>query len=84
MTDDFDHVRSRDEIEDVRQQFAANLRLLRKTAGMSLDDVADAYGCTRSWISRLESGSREPKLTVIVRLARALNVEPGDLMRDIG
>jgi transcriptional regulator with XRE-family HTH domain len=36
-------------------------RLIRQSAGISLADVADALGVTRSAVSRWETGDREPR-----------------------
>jgi transcriptional regulator with XRE-family HTH domain len=69
--------------DEIRTRFAANLTQAREEAKLSISDVARAYGCTPSWISRLESGAREPSLTTIVRLARVVHVEPTELMRGI-
>jgi transcriptional regulator with XRE-family HTH domain len=35
-------------------------------------------------IGRMERGAREPRLTTILRLADGLNVEPGELVNDLG
>ena len=65
------------------QQFAENLRRLRTAAGLSQEALATACDLHRTEISLLERGAREPRLSTIVRLARGLGVEPGQLLGGI-
>ncbi len=64
-------------------RFASNLRRHRERAGLSQGGLALACGLHRTEISLLERGEREPRLTTIIRLARALDVEPNDLLDGI-
>jgi transcriptional regulator with XRE-family HTH domain len=57
-----------------QERFAANLRRLRKDAGMSQEQLADRTDLHPTEISRLERAAREPRLGTIVRLARGLDV----------
>jgi transcriptional regulator with XRE-family HTH domain len=66
-----------------REQFAANLRGLRLTADLSQEDLSDLSGLHATEISRLERGVRDPRLSTIIRLARALRVEPARLLADM-
>jgi len=50
------------------------VRQLRTERGMTLDDLATAIGRAASQISVIENGKREPKLSELQRLARALGV----------
>jgi transcriptional regulator with XRE-family HTH domain len=65
------------------KRFAANLRRLRKEAGMSQEDLADRTGLHPTEISRLERAAREPRLGTIVRLARGLDVAVEQLVSGI-
>lgn len=60
--------------------FARNLRRERHRRGLSQEDVAHASGLHSTEISRLERAAREPRLSTIVRLARALEIRPTDLL----
>jgi transcriptional regulator with XRE-family HTH domain len=62
------------------EQFAANLRRERQRAGLSQEALADACDLHRTEISLLERAGREPRLTTIVRVARALKVPPASLL----
>ncbi len=63
--------------------FGQRLRELRAERGVSQDDLADATDVHPTAIGRLERGAREPRLTTILRLARGLDVEPGDLLNKL-
>jgi transcriptional regulator with XRE-family HTH domain len=47
-----------------------------------MSDLARIAGTHASEISRLERGLRDPRLSTIVRLARALDVPVCDLLED--
>jgi transcriptional regulator with XRE-family HTH domain len=64
-------------------RFAANLRLLRTSAGISQEALAERCGLYRTEVSLLERIGREPRLTTIVKLARALDVEPVELLAGV-
>jgi len=42
--------------------------------------LSDLSGLHMTEISRLERGTRDPRLSTVVRLARALEVAPGELL----
>ncbi len=64
------------------ERFARNLRAERHRLDWSQEDLAAA--CRRrmavSEVSRLERATREPRLSTIMRLARALSVPPAKLL----
>jgi len=58
------------------------LRTARKIAGLTQQELAERAGITDSFLSLLEAGKRDVRTAsyqTVVRLAHALNVEPGDL-----
>jgi transcriptional regulator with XRE-family HTH domain len=63
--------------------FGQTLRDTRRQARVSQEDLAQSSGVDRSAISNYERGRREPNLRTIVKLARALGVEPASLLRDL-
>lgn len=65
------------------QQFGANVRQTRHKRGLSQEALGHACGLHPSEISRLERAVREPRLSTVVRLARALEVKPADLLAKI-
>lgn len=60
--------------------FGNRLRDLRAEHGLSQDDLSRATDVHSTSIGRFERGAREPRLTTIMRLARGLDVQPGDLI----
>lgn len=66
-----------------RKQFAANLRATRDKLGLSQEEVGFRCGLHPTEISRLERAVREPRLSTMVRLARALDIQISELVRGI-
>ena len=65
---------------DVRQRMAANTKRLRKERGWSQEDLADAASLDRTYISGIERIRKNPTITVVERVAKALNCRLGDLL----
>ena len=65
---------------DLRQIFAANLRRLRHTKGLSQEDLAYEADVNRTYMSKLEKGASYPGLEIIGKLADVLGVEPAELL----
>jgi XRE family transcriptional regulator, regulator of sulfur utilization len=62
------------------ERFAKNLRQARIKRGLTQEALENASGLDRSEISLLERARREPRLSTIVRLARALKMPPKSLL----
>lgn len=60
--------------------FGQRLRDLRAQQDMSQDDLSRNTDVHPTAIGRFERGAREPRLTTILRLARGLDVTPGELV----
>lgn len=65
---------------DVRRRLADNMRSLRKARGWSQEALADAAGIDRTYISGIERLVRNPTVTVLERIATALEVPAGHLL----
>jgi transcriptional regulator with XRE-family HTH domain len=63
--------------------FGKRLKALRAEHGMSQDNLADATDVHPTAIGRMERGKREPRLTTILKLARGLDIKPGELLDDL-
>jgi len=63
-----------------RRAAGFRLRALREAAGLSQLDLAAASGVTNDTICRLEMGRRSPRRESLGRLARALDIPPGELI----
>ena len=61
--------------------FGIRLRSLREAKGLTLQQVADAVGCTKAYIWELEKKpGQRPTAERIQAIAKALEVTMGDLM----
>ena len=56
---------------------AKNVRHWRIAAGLTQTALAKRSGMNRAYLSRLESGRRNPTLATLERLAKTLKVTPG-------
>lgn len=63
-----------------------DLRLARKIARLKQDELARRAGIDPTLLSQLENGHRSirrQRYEIVVRLARALNLEPDELVPDL-
>lgn len=65
---------------DVKQRLAANLRRIRKEQGLSQEQFALDHDIDRTYISGIERGVRNPTITVVEKIANALDVAIGELL----
>ena len=66
-----------------RERFARNLRAERERRGLSQEALGHVCGLHRTEISLLERAGRDPRLSTIVKVARALRVPPASLFDGI-
>lgn len=73
------------QVEQKEDMFAYYLRDLRQRRGMTITDLSLKSGVSQSYISRLEmAGRKDPSVSVIFRLADALNVHVIHLISALG
>lgn len=60
--------------------FGGNLRAARKRLGITQEEVARRSGVHVTEVSRIEAGKRDPKVSTLERLAKAVEMEPGRLL----
>ncbi len=65
---------------DVRQRLAVNMKRLRKERGWSQEALADEAGLDRTYISGIERKVKNPTVTVLERVAKALSCSLGSLL----
>lgn len=57
-----------------------NLRKAREKLGLTQEQVAQRSGVHTTEVSRIEGGRRDPKVSTLERLAKAVEVKPGRLL----
>lgn len=57
-----------------------NLRAAREKLGLTQEQVAQRSGVHSTEVSRIEGGKRDPKVSTVERLAKAVEVKPGRLL----
>jgi transcriptional regulator with XRE-family HTH domain len=67
-------------MEDVRQTVGRNVRRLREEAGLSQEKLALEADLDRTYVSGVERGVRNPTVTVVARIAKALKIAPDKLL----
>jgi transcriptional regulator with XRE-family HTH domain len=65
---------------DLKKQFGVRLKELRLAQHLSQEELADAAGLDRTYVSSCERGKRNISLENICRIAQALHVKPGELL----
>ena len=65
---------------EIREIFAQNLRSAREAQGISQEDLAHRAGIDRTYVSALERRLYSASIDVVDQLAKALGVEPADLL----
>jgi transcriptional regulator with XRE-family HTH domain len=60
------------------------LKLLRKQKGWTLETLAEQSGLTKSYLSKIERGVSMPSIAVALKLAKALQIDVGQLASDAG
>jgi transcriptional regulator with XRE-family HTH domain len=61
-------------------EFGRRVRQRRTELGLTLEQVHDASGVHYVYLSGLERGLRNPSVLTVVKLAGALQVDPGELV----
>jgi len=74
---------ARDDPEGGLEKLGGNVRRLRLERGLSQEALADLARISQSQVSTLEIGEHEPGVLAVLRIARALHVEPQELLRGI-
>ena len=58
------------------------IKQVRTSKKMTLDQVANDTGCSIDTLKGIESGKEMPPVGTLLRLARALQIDSGDLLRE--
>jgi len=69
--------------DQIKKKFGERLKARRLEKGLSQPGLSHIIEMNVGWISRIEQGKANPSLVIIVKLARALECQPGDLLNDL-
>ncbi|ARS41852.1 transcriptional regulator [Sphingobacteriaceae bacterium GW460-11-11-14-LB5] len=64
---------------DIKIKFGNKIKALREAKGLSQEAFANLANIDRTYLPGIEKGKRNVSITVIQKLAIALNVSPGSL-----
>lgn len=67
---------------DIKKKFGKNLKRLRLEKGISQESLALSADLDRTYIPSIEKGERNVSITVVEKLANALNVKISELFKD--
>jgi transcriptional regulator with XRE-family HTH domain len=68
---------------DIKKQFGERVRRLRKKRNWKLVDLSVETGLGRVFLSNLENGKHEPKLSTIKKLADAFGLTASQLLKGL-
>ena len=66
---------------NIKQKFGNKIKSLRKGKGLSQEKLAHLSELDRTYIQSIEKGERNVSITVIEKLAKALELEITDLIK---
>lgn len=65
------------------ERIGANLKVLRRAAGLNQEELAWRVGVHRSQISLWEKGTQPPRVLTVIKLAAGCGATPNDLLEAI-
>lgn len=63
-----------DVLEDIARGVKSPIKIIRKHRGMTQDDLANAAGLSRPYLTEIETGRKEGSIRSLKSIAKALNV----------
>ena len=66
---------------DIRKRLGSNVKRIRLEKGWSQEDFADRADIHRTYVSDIERAARNPTITVVEKLAKALKVDASVLIQ---
>ncbi|KKU54818.1 transcriptional regulator [Candidatus Amesbacteria bacterium RIFCSPLOWO2_02_FULL_48_11] len=68
---------------DIKKKYGERLRQLRKTKGLSQEELAFRSGLHRTYVSDLERGTRNVSLENIEKIAKVLGLELSEVFKGV-
>jgi transcriptional regulator with XRE-family HTH domain len=63
------------------ENIAMRIKILRERQKISQEELAARSGISRGYLARLETGRHDPTITTLEKLAKALKVPVGKLLK---
>jgi transcriptional regulator with XRE-family HTH domain len=70
-------------VSDALAEFGARVRARRNELGLSQEGLADQSGLHWTFVGQVERGQRNLSLHNLLKLAVALDIDPGELVKDL-
>lgn len=67
-------------VSNAHKKFGERVKKLRKEKNLTQEDLAFEVGVDRSYMGFVERGEKNPTLSTILNIAKALKVSPKDLL----
>lgn len=68
-------------MQDEARKLGKNLKRIRIKKGISQSDIVRTLGMPKSFVSSIENGKTNPTLATITKIAKAVGVSVGELMK---
>lgn len=68
-------------MSDEAQKLGRNLKRIRTKKSITQGDIVRTLGMPKSFVSSIENGRTNPTLATIAKLAKAIGVSVGELMK---
>lgn len=68
---------------DIVGLLATNMRILRRSRGLTLAVLAQRMGCSERYLKIIEGGGLDPTINTIAELAAAMGIKPTQLFRPV-
>ena len=65
----------------ISKKLGNNIKRIRLKKGMSQGDICRATGMDRGYVSRVENGLKNPTISNLEKIAKALGVTPDELLK---
>ena len=65
----------------ISKKLGNNLKKIRLEKGFTQGDICRATGMDRGYISRVESGQKNPTISNLEKIANALGAKPNELLK---
>ena len=69
--------------DDIRIQLGIRVRTLRQSRGWTQVEMADFLAIDRSYLSEIETGKKDPSLTMLKTLADGLGLSVSELTKGL-